>query len=128
MAGLILVLLLGLQIKHFIADYCLQTPLMIEGKGSFRAPGGYLHAGLHAVCTLIVLAFADIGLSLVVPIILAEFVIHYVIDYGKIRLSDAFPSEPHHKRYWIMHGGDQLLHHLTYIGILYTVWAAAAFA
>jgi hypothetical protein len=125
MVGLILLIMLGLQFKHFLADYCFQTPLMIEGKGSIRAPGGYLHAGLHAVLTLVVLLVTGIALTLALPIILAEFVIHYLIDFAKFRISDAIPTGPQQKLYWIFHGGDQFLHHLTYLGIAYTLWTAA---
>ena len=56
--------LVGLQIKHFIADYTLQWPSMIAGKSHLNRSGGYLHAGIHIALTLLVVTII-LGLILV---------------------------------------------------------------
>ena len=49
MFGLFFVLLVGLELKHYIADYFMQPGWILAGKGDFRKPGGYAHAGIHAL-------------------------------------------------------------------------------
>ena len=55
MFGLFFVLLVGLELKHYIADYFMQPGWILAGKGDFRKPGGYAHAGIHALLTGVVL-------------------------------------------------------------------------
>jgi len=47
-------LMLGLEIKHCVADYFMQPGWILAGKGNFRLPGGYAHAGIHAAMSLVV--------------------------------------------------------------------------
>lgn len=83
-------LLIIFQIKHFLADYPLQTPYML---GKFKEEGwvGPLsaHAGVHAVFTMfIVLFYGNIvnnsnSLIVLVVAILAglfDFVVHFTMD------------------------------------------------
>ena len=49
MFGAFFVLLVGFQLKHFIADYLLQASWMIAEKGKLTSPGGYVHAGIHVL-------------------------------------------------------------------------------
>lgn len=109
----ILTLLVAFELKHFLADYCLQTAWMISGKGRFTSAGGYIHAGLHAAASLALLVFV---MPLAPALILCslEFVAHYLIDMGKERVSRFIaPSEI--ALSWRLHGLDQCLHQLTYI-------------
>jgi hypothetical protein len=120
----LLVLLCGFQIKHYIADYLWQTSLMLAGKGDLGAPGGYLHAGVHVLGSAIVLAIVRTPLAIAVALLAAEFVIHYGLDYlkavyGRARLE----AEP--KKYWALHGLDQLLHQLTYVVMIYVALSFA---
>ena len=55
-------MLLIFQVKHFVADYLLQPGWMLHGKGDLRKPGGYAHAGMHALGSLP--AFFVAGLSI----------------------------------------------------------------
>lgn len=108
----------GLQLKHFVADYVLQWPSMIHDKIRLDRPGGYMHAGIHVAGTLLVLLIAGISFSIIWKILIAEFVIHLLIDYAKARYSASSAHSVHTGAYWIAHGFDQLAHHMTYVGIL----------
>ena len=77
MVALFFLLFIGLELKHYIADYFLQPGWMLGGKGDFRQPGGYAHAGVH-------------------------------VD-----------TQP--RRFWSLHGLDQITHQLTYAAIIYAV-------
>lgn len=83
------VLLVVFQIKHFLADYPLQTPWML-GKG--REDGWFLplaaHAGVHAGLTLVIsglyLVIVDpqdvIPAWLPLPLALLDFTLHFTMD------------------------------------------------
>lgn len=120
----VMVLLIGLELKHFIADYTAQTNLMMEGKANLRHPGGYLHAGVHVLGTLLVLLLVMPPLWLVAAILAAEFVVHYALDYAKVHYSRGITPTGRPKAFWVLHGLDQLLHQLTYAAIIYAVLAA----
>ena len=62
MVTVTVVMLLIFQVKHFVADYLLQPRWMLYGKGDLRKPGGYAHAGVHALGSLP--AFFVAGLSI----------------------------------------------------------------
>lgn len=115
----LILVLVCFQLKHYVADYLFQPAWMLRGKGSVRSPGGYAHAGVHALCTLPVLAIAGLGAVPILLLAAAEFVVHYAIDYAKSALSSRVHCGPTTQLYWAMHGGDQLLHQLTYIALVY---------
>jgi Protein of unknown function (DUF3307) len=112
-------LLVGLELKHFVADYTLQTPAIISGKGSLRAPGGYIHAGIHVLGSLIVLLLAGIELPVLLGLLVGEFVVHYALDYAKIRYSRNVHANTRPTLFWALHGFDQFTHHLTYAAMIY---------
>lgn len=114
----LLILLAGFQIKHYLADYVLQTSIMLRGKDDLRAPGGYLHAGVHIFGSLLVLVLAGTTLPLVLVLLAAEFVTHYVLDFAKIRYSRNVRFDTNPPRYWRLHGLDQLGHQLTYVAMI----------
>jgi len=115
MLGLVVVLLLGFQLKHFVADYLYQTPIMLAGKGSLRHPGGYLHAGLHALLSLPVLLLAGLPLPAVAGLALAEFVVHYALDFSKAHYGAKVHMNQDPRGFWALHGLDQFAHQLTYL-------------
>ena len=117
-----LALLVALQIKHLLADYVLQTPYMVRTKGRYGHPGGLLHAGAHGLLTACILALAGFPAALALGVAAGETVIHYHIDWAKERLGRRHALTPSMPGFWRLHGVDQLLHHLTYAGIL---WLAA---
>ncbi|MGE0499555.1 MAG: DUF3307 domain-containing protein [Rhizobiaceae bacterium] len=120
--GISAVLVALLLVKHYVCDFLLQTPIQIRSKGIYGHPGGLLHAAIHVAGTALV-AFPFMTAGMLAIALLAEFVIHYHLDWGKERVGRllAKPSGP---GYWSLFGGDQLLHQLTYVGM--AVWAARA--
>ena len=121
MVALFFLLFIGLELKHFIADYFLQPGWMLAGKGDFRRPGGYAHAGVHAALTGVVLVLAGTPWAWLVGIVMAEFAIHYVLDYSKIVYSRGVHIDSQPRRFWSLHGLDQITHQLTYAVIIYAV-------
>src|SRR5688572_5871746 len=87
MLALFLILFVGLEVKHYIADYFLQPAWMLVGKGDFRHPGGYAHAAIHAAFSAVVLLVAGTPLPILAGLVVAEWVIHYALDYSKIHYS-----------------------------------------
>ena len=124
MLTFVLLTMSGLQLKHFAADYLLQSRRMIAGKGSLRASGGYEHAGVHVLGTLLVLVWAQLPLTLLAEVLAAEFVVHYAIDYAKVRVSGRVSIIESPKLFWGVHGFDQLLHQATYLAIVLVVAGA----
>src|SRR5215207_3419881 len=57
-------LLIGLELKHFVADYLMQPGWMLSGKGNIFHPGGYAHAAIHAALSLVVLLLVGTPLGL----------------------------------------------------------------
>jgi hypothetical protein len=114
MLELVLILFVGLELKHYVADYFLQPAWMLGGKGNLRHPGGYAHAGLHAALSALVLLAAGAPLPLLASMVTAEYVIHYGLDYAKIHYSRGVHVDTDPRRFWALHGLDQLTHQLTY--------------
>jgi len=121
MVALFFLLFIGLELKHYIADYFLQPGWMLGGKGDFRQPGGYAHAAVHAALTALVLLLAGTPLNWLAGIVVAEFVVHYLLDYSKIHYSRGVHVDTQPRRFWSLHGLDQITHQLTYAAIIYLV-------
>lgn len=105
------------QVKHFVADYLLQPPWLIRGKGHFGCAGGYVHAGIHAVGSIPALLLAGLPFGPLLMFLAAEFVIHFAIDHIKARISMGSEKGPTTASYWALHGADQLIHQLTYLAM-----------
>jgi hypothetical protein len=125
MLSLALGLFAGFELKHFIADYLLQTGWMIAGKASFTKPGGYAHAGVHALGSAIVMLIARIPLPAVLGLVAAEFVVHFLLDRAKVSYGGGIDPDEDAQRFWAMHGLDQFLHQVTYIVMIYVALRAA---
>jgi hypothetical protein len=121
MLALFLILFLGLEIKHYIADYFLQPAWMLVGKGDLRHPGGYAHAGVHAALSAVVLLIAGTPLPILAALVVGEWVVHYVLDFSKIHYSRGVHVDTSPRRFWALHGVDQLTHQLTYAVMIYVV-------
>jgi len=113
----LLVVMTILQVKHCICDYFLQTLYQLQNKGVYGHPGGIIHAGLHVVGTATIFLAVMPALWLAVAILVAEFILHYHIDWAKDRWIRLRRFTPINKEYWWAFGLDQLAHHLTYIAI-----------
>ncbi|MGR3364522.1 MAG: DUF3307 domain-containing protein [Maritimibacter harenae] len=114
----ILFVILLLQVKHFFADYALQTVWMIRNKGNYGHPGGLAHAGLHGVFTFVVLIVTGFDPVLSALVSVGEIVIHYHIDYAKDRITRMRKPDPNRREYWVFHGLDQFCHQATLVGVV----------
>jgi hypothetical protein len=93
-----------LLLCHLIADYPLQTDVMVRAKK--RLPGLALHVAVHLVTMLvIVLGIARLEWRTALPAVLAVTVLHFAIDVWKNVLSKLKPQ-------WVIGGylQDQVLH------------------
>lgn len=110
-------------IKHFLADFLLQTDWMAAGKDR---PKGWLlplaaHAGVHGAMT------AALFLAVAPPLAwlgLADMLVHGIIDRLKSISTRRSALTPRQTAFWWLFGLDQSLHHLTHI-VLAIVLAAA---
>ena len=50
-----------------------------------------------------------------------EFVVHYILDFAKIHYSMGVHVDTQPRRFWALHGIDQLTHQLTYAAMIYAV-------
>lgn len=116
----VLVALALLQFKHLLADYLLQTPTMIREKGRYGRPAGLLHSAIHIIGSAPVLLWLTSGdrVATVGLVLAAEFVLHYHIDWFKETLNRRLGMTPAQARFWYATGADQMLHQLTYIGMV----------
>lgn len=115
-----LFLLWLLFVKHFVVDFPLQQPYQYLNKGTYGHPGGLLHSGLHGLGTYLCLFwFAPIA---AIYLAVADFVIHYHVDWAKVNINNKFGWGPTtHEQFWWLLGLDQLLHALTYIALVGTI-------
>ena len=126
MPTLMIAMLVWLEAKHYVADYLLQPPWVLKGKASMLRAGGYAHAGIHALGSVPAYLIAGLGLSGIAILVLAEFVIHYAIDFTKCGVSARSRADPNAASYWALHGADQLAHQLTYAGLIYVALRLSA--
>jgi hypothetical protein len=106
------------QVKHFVADYLLQPGWLLRGKGDMRRAGGYVHAAIHAAGSLPALMIAGLGAAQLAALAIAEFAVHYAIDFSKASLSSRSLAGPETQSYWTLHGADQLMHQMTYAALI----------
>lgn len=116
----IFLLLCLLQIKHMFADYFLQTPRMLSGRGEYLHLGRAQHAGVHALGSVVSLVLVGANTWFIIWIVVLEWIVHFNIDWGKARWSENRGYGPTHAGFWRAAGLDQALHHLTYVAM---VWA-----
>jgi hypothetical protein len=104
--------------KHFIVDFPLQQAYQYTNKGTYGHPGGILHAGLHGIGTfLCLMVFSPFAIFFA----FVDMIVHYHIDWAKMNLNAKMGWGPTtHEQFWWLLGLDQLLHYLTYVGII--VW------
>lgn len=121
-AGLLLPALAYLLVKHLFADFFFQTPRQIREKGTYGALGGLTHAATHVALTIPVFALlppASAGVA--VALLAGEFVLHYHIDWVKEQIVRRAGLMPGDDKFWWALGGDQCLHALTYVGMIWLI-------
>lgn len=115
----ILLLLLLLQIKHWYADFKIQTYIQTVKKGVWMDPVGISHSLDHVWGTMLALMifslFYTVYPILIVIIAVVEGIIHYFIDYTKVKYGCKDNTKP---LFWNQFGLDQLAHQICYLLIV----------
>jgi hypothetical protein len=116
----ILALLTLLQIKHWYADFKIQTYMQTVKKGVWLDPIGISHTVDHIWCSLVALfvfsLLFPINVSLIIPIVFVEGILHYTIDYTKVKYGCKDNTKP---LFWNQFGLDQLAHQICYMAMAY---------
>lgn len=117
----ILALILLLQIKHYYADFVIQTYVQTVRKGIYKDPIGISHSVDHAWTTLLALFVFDqlvmpLDLVTMVVITVVEALLHYHIDWAKVKFGTKDNTKP---LFWNQFGMDQLAHQLTYLAMVW---------
>jgi hypothetical protein len=107
----ILIFLCLLYVKHYLADFVLQTERMVKEKGIYLANGGIDHSGIHALFTFII-SFFFFGFYLAILFSIIDFITHYHIDWFKMNFGN---RDITNRLFWNHLGLDQLSHNLVYI-------------
>lgn len=131
----IFILLVLFQIKHFLADYPLQTEYML---GKFKDGKDFIlplaaHALTHAGFTFCISYAFTRSPGLSVSLALFDFTVHFIMDrikagkkylgrYKPLTAKD-FPTatetqKRHNAYFWWSLGFDQMIHHLTHYAII----------
>ena len=116
-----LLLLTLLLVKHTVADFFLQRSFMFKDKHVYLAKGGLTHAGIHGILSaLVLIPFVNISMAIVLSLI--DTIIHYHTDFFKSVWNVKTKATPNENRYWYAFGLDQLVHMLTYVGIVFFIF------
>jgi hypothetical protein len=99
----------------------LQSQAMVQAKGIYGKGLGILHAALHGVGTMLVVALAGLPLKAVVILAVLDFAVHYHIDFTKEFYVRGKGWSPQDKYFWWALSADQALHQLTYIGLVWLI-------
>jgi hypothetical protein len=126
MSNEMLILLVLFQLKHFIADFPLQTVFML-GKGKpglqFILPLG-AHCTVHMVLSAMIIACVRPDL---ICLAVAEFFAHFLIDRVKATYKlpqGQWANEDKGKylgKYYFAFGVDQMAHQICYIVMVYAI-------
>lgn len=116
----ILALLTLLQIKHWYADFKIQTYMQTVKKGVWLDPIGISHTLDHIWCSLVALLvfslIIPINAQLIIPIVFVEGILHYTIDFTKVKYGCKDNTKP---LFWNQFGLDQLAHQVCYMAMAY---------
>ena len=120
----VIILYLAFRAKQVICDFFLQTSWMASVKGSPFNMGGAkalgLHAGIHAVATLLLMLIFAPDLWWLAAV---DFVVHAVIDKVKGAITNRFGWTYKDNPYWWAFGIDQEMHNLTHFAYVLIILA-----
>jgi hypothetical protein len=109
------------QVKHFLADFPLQTRYMLKKtkSGWDFVPPLAVHCFVHSAMTLAIVLYMKPSLWW---LSLVDFVSHFIMDRVKAgprylgRYSDMTRTT-----FWVALGFDQMFHHLTHMWIVWVI-------
>lgn len=119
---MIVVVMFLLQLKHFVADFMLQTDQMVMEKGTYGARFGIYHSAIQAFGTFLALAWIHPFLGVITAVF--DFLVHYHVDWAKMNINRKYGYTPADHKFWFWLGLDQLAHQLTYVIIVGWVFFA----
>jgi hypothetical protein len=113
----IILLLALLQVKHYYADFVIQTHKQVVQKGIYRDWVGISHSLDHVWTSMITLFIFDQLVFAINPLVVLllpviEGIIHYHIDFIKVKHGSKDMTS---SWYWNHFGLDQLAHQMTYL-------------
>lgn len=121
-ARLLLLAMAWLLVKHYLADFLLQSAYQYRNKGRYLHPGGLLHSLIHVALTApVFLLLPPAGLAAAGLILGAEFLVHYHVDWAKEAIGRMRGLTPSDGAFWHFLGLDQMLHGLTYVAIVWVL-------
>lgn len=113
-----LTLLFLLQVKHWYADFKIQTYMQTIKKGVWLDPVGITHTTDHMKATAVVLLIFwlmfPVNIMSLVIVWLLEGPYHYTVDYTKVKYGSKDNTQP---LFWNQFGLDQMAHQLSYLAI-----------
>ena len=113
-----IVLFFLLQVKHYWADFVIQTYQQTVRKGIYRDLVGISHSVDHICGTLIALLIFNfihpLSAWTIIILSIAEGILHYHIDWIKVKYGCKDITRP---MFWNQFGQDQLAHQITYIAL-----------
>lgn len=115
----VFILMIAFQLKHFLADFIFQHHYMlrkVRPGWDFIVPLA-LHCFVHSVLTLVICLVYNPKMAWLA---LVDFTIHFLFDRFRSgpRYLGRF-NDPKASIFWWVLGGDQMLHHLTHIWIIW---------
>ena len=106
-----------LTVKHYLADYLFQPHTLALGKAHpthWRKPL-LIHSAVHGGMALVIF-YSLTGLLTALALAAIDFTLHLLIDYWKAQKVQYTPAE---RKFWLVQGIDQMLHHLTYLALAF---------
>lgn len=113
---IIFVILILLQVKHWLVDFVYQTDQEIRHKGVYGDWLGITHSVKHGLSTVMVLILCGVDIDWAYAIGVVDLVLHYHIDYAKMRWGC---GDMRNSKFWNHLGLDQMAHQLCYV---FYVW------
>lgn len=114
-----MIILIGLFICHFLADY---TPLSTKWMLSAKIFGNPLfpiltHAFVHSFLMGVFMLYVSDNYTLIIQLAIFQLLSHFIIDVCKGRMNFYFPKlqDNSNSWHWIVFGLDQLLHAIVII-------------
>ena len=113
------ILLIALfQIKHWYADFKIQTYMQTVKKGVWLDPIGMTHTRDHMLASLVALLLFSFVHTIqpltMLAVVAVEGVYHYLVDYIKVKYGSKDSTKP---LYWNQFGLDQMAHQMSYLAI-----------
>lgn len=117
----IFILLALLFIKHWYIDFVNQSDEELAGKDTYGNAHGVMHSLKHGVATFLIFWLFLNNWNLAIIIGFIDFVIHYHVDWAKMKINRRWNYTVADKKFWAWLGADQLAHSLTYLGLVWLV-------